>query len=62
MYYREEVYRMFEQKLTKWTQEVLASYDPSDRLAVVNTHKMMMDIDRIIAEAFDHAPMLTENC
>lgn len=53
---------MFEQKLTKWTQEVLAAYDPSDNSAVVNTHKMMMYIDRIIAEAFDHAPMLTENC
>ena len=44
---------MLEQKLLEWVSSVVAAYN-SDALGSVNTLKMMMDVDGIIADAFDH--------
>ena len=49
---------MLEQRITEWMHKVLAAQEAP---GATNTYQMMVDIDRIIAEAFDHAPILPEN-
>lgn len=49
---------MLEQRITEWMQKVLAAQEAP---GATDTYQMMVDIDRIIAEAFDHAPVLAEN-
>ncbi len=46
-----------EQKITEWMRKVLAAYEAG---GMVDTLQMTMDIDRIIAYAFDHEPALPE--
>lgn len=49
-----------EEKLNKWVKLVIeAKRDPNP--GHVDTIKMMIDIDKIIAEEFDHTPMFAEN-
>lgn len=46
-----------EQKLNEWVAKVVASYNP-DTPGAPNTFQMVKDVDQIIAEAFDHDPVL----
>lgn len=49
---------MFEKKMNEWAKKVIEVYQSG---GAANTYQMMIDIDNIIAEAFDHYPMLEEN-
>lgn len=48
---------MLEQQITEWMHKVLAAYE-SD--GMTDTLQMIVDIDQIIADAFDHEPALQE--
>lgn len=50
---------MLEQKLTEWVQKVLAAHD-APALVGKNTYRMIEEVDKIIAEAFDHEPVLSD--
>lgn len=47
-----------ERELNEWKDKVLRSFDGAGS---VNTYGMIVDVDRIIAEAFDHAPVIQED-
>lgn len=50
---------MLEQKLNEWVAKVLAAYNDT-KPGFVNTRAMICDVDKIIAEAFDHTPLFVE--
>ena len=54
---------MLEERLTQWMEKVLATHsEPNPFIRVsANTYKMILDVDKIIAEEFDHAPIIAEN-
>lgn len=43
-----------EAALNEWKEKVLSSYDGTG----VSTYSMIEDVDKIIAEAFDHSPVI----
>lgn len=49
---------MLEQRLNEWVAKVIKASEPG---GCVNTYRMIVDIDKIIAEEFDHEPVLAEN-
>mgnify|MGYP001630353164 CR=1 FL=1 len=48
---------VLEEKLESWKEKVLNSYQQGGG---VNTYRMIVDIDKIIAEAFDRPPCMEE--
>ena len=48
---------MLEEKLTEWVHKVLTAYETAGMTDIL---QMIVDVDRIIAEAFDHTPVLEE--
>lgn len=52
---------MLEEKLNEWMQKVLNAYNNSDTLVCIDTYKMVVDVDKIISEAFGHYPIFTAN-
>lgn len=52
---------MLEEKLNEWVQKVLNAYSNSETYIFVDTYKMMVDVDKIIAEGFGHRPVFVEN-
>lgn len=49
---------MLEQRLKEWMDKVLTAHEAA---GMTDTFQMIVDVDRIIAEEFDHAPMLEES-
>ena len=49
---------MLEQRITEWMRKVLAAKEAP---GATDTYQMLVDIDRIIAEEFDHEPILPES-
>ena len=49
---------MLEQRLQEWVQKVIAAKNGGGG---VNTYAMIMDVDKIIAEEFDHDTVFAEN-
>lgn len=49
---------MLEQRINEWVQKVLAAYEAP---SMTDTRQMIADVDRIIADEFDHEPVLVEN-
>ena len=49
---------MFEEKIYEWAEKVINAHKIS---GMTNTYQMMVDIDKIIAEGFDHDPFFKEN-
>ena len=45
------------EKLDEWKAKVLTTYKFSD---AADTYRMIKDVDRIIATAFDHSPVFEE--
>lgn len=54
-------YMLLEMALREWEQKVLQAYAQrrEDRV-MISTYQMLEDADRIIADAFDRAPILGE--
>ena len=54
---------MFEEKLNEWTQKVIDAYKAvnNGECDFVSTYRMMLDVDKLIAEAFDHEAVMYEN-
>lgn len=48
---------MFEQKLNEWVEKVVIAYNSS---GMADTYRMIVDVDKIVAEAFNHAPVIAE--
>ena len=48
---------MLEEKLTEWVHKVLTAYETAGMTDIL---QMIVDVDRIIAEAFGHTPVLEE--
>ena len=48
---------MLEQKLMEWVKKVVEAQDLKEH-QFADTHQMLVDVDKIIAEAFDYAPVL----
>lgn len=48
---------VLEEKLESWKEKVLNSYRQG---CGVNTYQMMVDVDKIISEAFEHTPVIEE--
>lgn len=46
-----------EKQIDAWKEKVLAAHGAVG----ADTHKMMIDVDKIISAAFDHTPFFTEN-
>ena len=51
-------YMTLDKTLTEWKDKVLATYYKSGSGSMVNTLGMIQDIDKIIADAFDHDTVL----
>ena len=49
---------MLEQKLNEWVRRVVAAHDGAHYCGVINTFQMVVDVDKIIAEEFNHAPVI----
>ncbi len=49
---------MLEDRITAWMHKVLTAHETA---GMTDTHQMIVDIDRIIAEEFGHVPVLVEN-
>lgn len=49
--------KILETQLESWKDKVLHAYQHGSG---ANTYQMMFDIDKIIAEAFQHAPLIAE--
>ena len=47
----------FEKQLTDWCAKVLRT----DKGGMVDTYRMMKDVDKIIADYYGHAPVFVEN-
>lgn len=54
---------MLEKRLNEWVQAVMDAYnDDRDGFEYsVNTYQMIVEVDKIISEEFDHEPVLKEN-
>lgn len=52
--------KSLEARLDKWVKLVIEAKRNTSP-GGVNTEKMMLDIDKIIAEEFDHTPMFEQN-
>lgn len=52
---------MLEERLNEWMQKVLDAYNNSDTFVYIDTYKMVVDVDKIIAEEFGHYPVFTAN-
>ena len=50
--------KMLEQRITEWAHKVLAAHEAG---GMIDTVQIIEDIDRIIAEEFDHDPVLEES-
>lgn len=48
---------VFKEQLTGWCNKVLST----EKNGMVDTYRMMKDIDKIIANYYDHAPLFAEN-
>lgn len=46
-----------EARLKEWVEKVIKTQGA----AGVNTYRMLVDVDKILAEEFDHEPVLSEN-
>jgi hypothetical protein len=51
---------MLEKRLNEWMQKVIAVHNDKSN-AFADTYRMMIDVDKIISEEFDHKPMFVEN-
>lgn len=49
---------MLEKRLSEWMEKVIAAKNSG---GITDTLQMIVDVDKIIAEEFDHEPVLTEN-
>lgn len=49
--------KILETQLESWKDKVLRAYQHGSG---ANTYQMMLDIDKIIAEAFQHTPLIAE--
>lgn len=49
---------MLEARLNEWVRKVLNAYKSE---GMTNTYQMLVDVDKIISEEFDHDPVLPEN-
>lgn len=47
---------MLEDRLNEWVKKVVAAKNDTSR-GCTNTRQMILDVDKIIAEEFDHTPM-----
>ena len=57
-------YNEFKKQLNNWTEKVLEAkkwVSENPFIRSVGTHDMMVDLDRIISVAFDHAFTFEEN-
>ena len=54
---------MLEKRLKEWAKKVLASYhdDRPENEIIVNTHRMVVEVDKIIAEEFGYDRVLSES-
>lgn len=50
---------MLEERLAEWVEKVLDAYNSKG--TAVDTLQMMIDVDKIIAEEFDHECCLDDN-
>jgi hypothetical protein len=48
---------MFEQKLNEWVEKVVIAYNSP---GMADTYRMIVDVDKIVAEAFNHAPVIAK--
>ena len=48
---------MFEKELNEWVRRVITAY-ADDNKSMCNTYQMIVDIDKIIADAFNHDTVL----
>ncbi len=62
---RDTVHTMtFEEKLKKWTEKIINAYtsytsrNEEAPYVMINTYKMIKDVDKIIAEGFNHSPVV----
>lgn len=53
--YNETLAKELEAKLDDWKRKVMATYKTCD---AADTFRMIRDVDRIIAYAFDHDPVI----
>lgn len=51
---------MLEERLNEWVKKVVAAKKDTSR-GCTNTRQMILDVDKIIAEEFDHTPVFFEN-
>ena len=51
---------MLEERVNEWVKKVVAAKNERSR-GCANTRQMILDVDKIIAEEFDHAPLFFEN-
>ena len=49
----------FEEKLMEWVRNVLQAHE-IDVLGMSDTHKMVTDVDKIIADGFNRSPVIFE--
>ena len=47
---------MFEDKLKEWMEKVINAYNSKEN-GMTDTFAMIEDVDKIIAEAFEHDPV-----
>lgn len=52
--------KSLEARLAKWSKLVIEAKRDTNP-GCVDTRKMMLDIDKILADEFDHSPMFEEN-
>ena len=53
---------MLEERLNEWVQKVLKAYENSNSYVYVNTFQMIIDVDEIISEEFEHEPIFEKTC
>lgn len=53
---------MLEKQLTEWVEKVVKAHESYQKGGcVVDTYKMIVDVDTIIAEAFKHLPVIDKD-
>ena len=52
---------MLEERLNEWMQKVLKAHNNNDPYVCVDNYKMIVDVDKIIAEEFNHDPVFAIN-
>ena len=53
---------MLEERLNEWVKKVLKAYESSNSYVYANTYQMIVDVDEILAEEFDHEPIFEKTC